>query len=145
MKIHLNKIQHIISSVINIWYSADSCEQSLTAGMHLVTHKGSAVAAWLRAKHKHWASVTKYMTHKYVHFKCTYAGYEFTYLNTCLRVSHKPHNVKCVGYRDISLVNLGILAQVGTMILDPRVLSTVLCTCPVICLLSDWQAGCYSV
>ncbi len=46
---------------------------------------------------------------------------------------------------DISQVNLGFLAQVSAVILSPSVLSTVLCTCPVICLLSDWQAGCFSV
>lgn len=59
-------------------------------------------------------------------------------------LSHYSRCWECVGYSDISQVNLPVLAQVSAVILDSSVLSTVSCTCPVICPLSDWQAGCYS-
>ncbi len=106
--------------------------------------------SWLRAKHKHWPSVIEYIVYedKYMcmyicRIHCSVTQTSHCVISACCL--YHSRCCKCVGYSDISQVNLGILAQVSTVILDPSVLSTVLCTGPVICLLSDWQAGCYSL
>lgn len=113
--------------------------------------------SWLNAKRKHWPCVVIYYILYDDKYMYTYiCGKRVAYTACCvsreLALWHFsaccliiPDAGKCVGNSHISRVNLGILAQARAVILDPGVLSTGLCTCPVICLLSDWQARCYSV